>query len=141
MRVDIIRTKIKAIEESLKLVEKHLPDTFEEFSGLELVKDGIYKRLEFCIENVFDICAVINTDLELGIPESDENIVDNLARNNVINGELEEKLKSMRGFRNILVHRYGSINDELAFSIMKDCLQDFSKFIGEIEGFIEENER
>lgn len=138
MRVDIIRTKIKEIEESLKLVRKHLPDSFEEFSGLELVKDGIYKRLEFCIENVFDICAIINTDLELGIPESDENIVDNLTRNKVIRNELGENLKSMRGFRNILVHRYGRINDELAFHIMKEHLHDFSRFIKEMRKFIEQ---
>ncbi|MCK4365375.1 MAG: DUF86 domain-containing protein [Thermoplasmatales archaeon] len=138
MRNDIIKTKIKEMEESLKLVEKYLPGSFKEFSNLELVKDGIYKRLEFCIENMFDICAVINTDLELGIPESDENIVDNLIRNKVINDRLGEKLKSMRGFRNILVHRYGRINDELAFEIMSEHLQDFYDFIEKIENFIQQ---
>ena len=55
MRETLIRTKIKEIEESLRLVEENLPDTFEEFSRLGLVKDGIYKRVEFCIENVFEI--------------------------------------------------------------------------------------
>ena len=42
MRKDFIRTKIKEIEESLKLVEESLPDTFEKFLDLGLVKDGIY---------------------------------------------------------------------------------------------------
>lgn len=137
MRIDVIRTKIKEIEESLKLVEKHLPKKFEEFSDLELIKDGMYKRMEFCIENVFAICAVINTDLELGIPESDENIVDNLMRNKVISDKIGEKLKSMKGFRNILVHRYGRINDEISFEIMNEHLQDFFNFIEEIETFID----
>ena len=66
MRADIIRTKIREIEESLKLVENNMPESFEKFSNLGLVKDGMYKRLEFCIENVFNICAIVNTDLELG---------------------------------------------------------------------------
>lgn len=88
MRADIIRIKIKEMDESITLIKKHLPDTFEEFSNLGLVKDGIYKRLEFCIESVLDICAVINTDLKLGVPESDENILDNLIRNNIISDEL-----------------------------------------------------
>lgn len=48
MREALIRTKIKEIEEGLRLVEENLPDTFEEFSRLGLVKDGIYKRVEFC---------------------------------------------------------------------------------------------
>jgi len=137
MRADIIRTKIKEIEESLKLVEDNMPESFEKFSNLGLVKDGMYKRLEFCIENVFNICAIVNTDLELGIPESDENIVENLMKNKVINKDLGENLKSMKGFRNILVHRYGKINDEMAYNIMIDHLSDFSDFIKEILHFIE----
>lgn len=137
MRADIIRTKIKEIEESLKLVEDNMPESFEKFSNLGLVKDGMYKRLEFCIENVFNICAIVNTDLELGIPESDENIVENLTKNKVISKDLGENLKSMKGFRNILVHRYGKINDEMAYNIMIDHLQDFSDFIKEILHFIE----
>lgn len=137
MRADIIRTKIKEIEESLKLVEDNMPESFEKFSNLGLVKDGMYKRLEFCIENVFNICAIVNTDLELGIPESDENIVENLMKNKVISKDLGENLKSMKGFRNILVHRYGKINDEMAYNIMIDHLSDFSDFIKEILHFIE----
>ncbi len=49
MRKSIIRTKMKEIEESIRLVEEHLPESFEEFSNLGLVKDGIYKRVEFAI--------------------------------------------------------------------------------------------
>jgi len=141
MRADIIRIKIKEMDESITLIKKHLPDTFEEFSNLGLVKDGIYKRLEFCIESVLDICAVINTDLKLGVPESDENILDNLIRNNIISDELGCSLKSMKGFRNILVHRYGRINDEMVFSIVKENLHDFYGFIEVIENFIEQKEK
>ncbi len=138
MRVDIIRTKIKEIEESLELVTHHFPDTFEEFSGLGLLKDGIYKRVEFCIENVFDICAIINTDLALGVPESDEHIVDNLIKRKIVSVRLGGNLKTMKGFRNILVHRYGRINDELAFNVLIEHLSDFHVFITEITKFIEQ---
>lgn len=129
MRETLIRTKIKEIEESLRLVEENLPDTFEEFSRLGLVKDGIYKRVEFCIENVFDICAIINTDLELGVPRDDEDILDNLVKSKILSEEMKEKLKSMRGFRNIVVHRYGAVDDKIAFEIMLENLPDFYQFI------------
>jgi hypothetical protein len=42
MREQIIRTKLQEIEESIELVEAHLPNTFEEFSMMGLVKDGMY---------------------------------------------------------------------------------------------------
>ncbi len=75
MRTEIIRTKFAEIQESLELIRENLPDSFEEFALLGLLKDGMYKRIEFSIENVFDICVIINTDHMLGIPSSDEDIL------------------------------------------------------------------
>ena len=133
MRKDVIRTKVKEIEESLKLVEENLPHTFGEFLSLGLVKDGIYKRIEFCIENAYNICALINTDLELGIPGDEEDILENLLREKILSKEMVKKLRLMKGFRNILVHRYGKIDDKLAFKILKENIKDFYEFIEEIE--------
>ncbi|MEN4005947.1 MAG: DUF86 domain-containing protein [Methanobacteriaceae archaeon] len=121
--------KMKEIEESVGLVERHLPLAFKKFATMGLVKDGIYKRMEFAIQNVFDICAIINADLNLGIPADDKEILDNLVENKVLSSEMKEKLKLMKGFRNILVHRYGKIDDKLAFKILKDNIKDFYEFI------------
>ncbi len=79
LREDIIRIKITEIRECVDLVRENLPDTLEDFLQLGLIKDGIYKRMEFAIEDVFDICAILNTDLSLGIPEGDDDILDHLA--------------------------------------------------------------
>jgi uncharacterized protein YutE (UPF0331/DUF86 family) len=78
MRTEVIRTKNREIDENLKIIKEHLPENVDEFLNLGLMKDGIYKRIESSIENIIDICAIINTDLDLGIPESDESILDNV---------------------------------------------------------------
>lgn len=98
IRSSLIRTKIREIEEGTRLVQANLPATFAEFSGLGLVKDGIYKRMEFAVEDVYDICAVLNTDLSLGIPGEDEDIVDHLVTGGIISESLATKLRSMKGF-------------------------------------------
>jgi len=133
VRKTIIRTKLKEIEESVKLVEENTPETFKEFSSLGLVKDGIYKRLEFSIENIFDICSILNSDLKLGVPGEEEDVFENLLRENIISNEMGEKLRAMKAFRNILVHRYGKIDDEIAFNILKKHLPDFYDFMEKIE--------
>ena len=133
MRTEIIQTKIKEIEDSLNLIDDHLPSTIDKFSNLGLIKDGIYKKLEFCIESVFDVCAIINTDLQLGTPESDDTIIDHLIHKKILHKDMGEILRSMKGFRNILVHRYGRINDEIAFSIIKEHISDFHRFIDIIQ--------
>ncbi len=106
MRTEIIRKKIAEIQESLEILRDNLPESLEEFESLGLVKDGMYKRIEFCIEDVFDICAIINADLKLGIPRSDDDILEILVRKGIFDEEMKKKLKGMKGFRNIIVHRY-----------------------------------
>jgi len=137
MRIEIIRSKIEEILESLKLIEEHLPDDVEDFKKLGLIKDGIYKRTEFALQNVLDICAIINTDLKLSLPETEDDILETLSRAGIISEELKNKLKLMKGFRNILVHRYGRINDDLAFSVLCENLKDIYSFIEAIEKFLE----
>lgn len=136
MRTEIIRTKIAEILESLELIRENLPDGFEEFASLGLLKDGMYKRIEFSIENVFDICAIINTDLRLGIPRSDEDILGILVRNGFIDDKMRTKLKGMKGFRNIIVHRYAGIDDRLSYEFLSEKLVDFEEFIGTINDYL-----
>jgi len=136
VRKDVIRIKIAEIIECIDLVRDHLPESYDEFSRLGLIKDGIYKRMEFAIEDVFDICAIINTDRALGIPGADEDILDHLLGARILSQALVEKIHRMRGFRNIVVHRYGKIDDQLAFTLLHEESGDFAEFIGEIETFL-----
>ena len=38
---------------------------------------------------------------------------------------MSEKIKSMKGFRNILVHRYGEIDDDLDYEEIKKWVEKF----------------
>jgi uncharacterized protein YutE (UPF0331/DUF86 family) len=63
-----IRIKLQEMTESVDTVKEHLPHSADSFRQLGIIKDGIYKRAEYAIENVFDICAILNADLHLGVP-------------------------------------------------------------------------
>jgi len=125
VRETVIRIKIQEIRECVSLVEDALPGSAEEFRNLGLIKDGIYKRIEFAIEDVFDICAILNADLMLGVPGEDEDILMNCLNNGILTDEMSEKIYGMRGFRNIVVHRYGKIEDTLAFNLLSENLGHF----------------
>ena len=134
IRDALVYSKITEIEESIDMVNKNLPDQIEEFVTLGIVKDGIYKRLEYAIENVFDICHVINADLSIGIPSSEEDVIQNLRNRGIIDSDISDKLMDMRRFRYIVVHRY----DKIAFSLLKDELDDFERFNERIRTFLKE---
>jgi uncharacterized protein YutE (UPF0331/DUF86 family) len=132
-----IRIKLQEMAESVEMVKEHLPDSADSFRQLGIVKDGIYKRAEYAIENVFDICAILNADLHLGVPGTDDDILENLVRHGALAPETRQKLKAMKGFRNIVMHRYGTIDDALAFSILEEHIGDFSLFRQEVERFLQ----
>jgi uncharacterized protein YutE (UPF0331/DUF86 family) len=136
IRSAAIRTKLQEMTESIGMIREHLPDSADAFTRLGIVRDGIYKRAEYAIENVFDICAMLNTDLRLGVPGTDEDVVDHLIQHGVLSREMLTDLKAMKGFRNIVVHRYGAIDDALTFAILQEHIGDFARFRQEVEEFL-----
>ena len=136
-----IRYKLKSINGTIMRIKNRIPSKFEEFEKLDLIKDGIYKRIEFAIQSVVNICEIINFDLSLGIPENENSIIDNLKKNSIISEKLAEKLIKMKSFRNVLVHRYGEIDDKKAFGAIKKGIGDFDLFINEIEKFLVKQKR
>lgn len=136
IRRDLVRVKIQEIREGIHLVGSHLPDTYEDFSRLGLVKDGIYKRTEYAIETVLDICAILNSDLKLGIPGEDEDILAHLTLHGILSREMAGKIRGMKAFRNIVVHRYGTIDDQIAYTLLIERIGDFELFCRDIEQFL-----
>jgi uncharacterized protein YutE (UPF0331/DUF86 family) len=137
IRTDIIRIKLVEIRDSVGIVRDNLPDKLEGFLQLGLIRDGIYKKIEHAIENVLDICAVLNSDLMLGVPGEDEDILLHLQAHRIISLELAGKIRGMKAFRNIMVHRYGAIDDTIAYRLLNEHLGDFDLFQAEIEEFLE----
>jgi len=136
LRKEIIKSKIAKLIDSLEFVEESLPKDFEEFKLSRITKNALYKEIEFSIELILDIIAIINSDLKLGIPEVEENIINNIEKNKLLSKEIINIIKEMKGFRNLLVHKYGEINDNLAYESIKEGLKDFDLIINEIESLL-----
>ena len=136
MREDIIKSKLKQIEENLTLVKNNLPESLEEFQVLGLIKDGIYKRVESSIQEILSICSIINSDLNLGIPSNRDDIINALVKDNIITEDIGKKVKSMKGFRNFLIYNYGRLQDDIAYENIKEGFSDFDDFKSAILSFL-----
>jgi len=136
IRKDLIKSKLKDIVDSVNIVGDNLPSSFQDFISLGLIKEGIYEKIEFAIECIIDICNIINSDFELGAPESENQILIHLDKAKIFNKKMLDLIENMKKFRNILVHRYGNIDDEKAYKGIKEGLKDFEFIINEIEKFL-----
>ena len=99
-------------------------------------KRACERLLQISIEVVIDICNIIIKELRLGLPSEEDDIFKKLEERKIISRDLCSILIKMKGFRNILVHKYENINDELVFEFLKENLEDFDKFKEEILKFI-----
>lgn len=95
------------------------------------------KTIEVGIESLIDISAMIVSVQKLGLPENEENIFDILIGKGILNRELGENLKNMKGFRNVLIHRYAYLDDEMVFHNMKNYLDDFYEFQNAIISYLD----
>jgi len=111
------------------------PSEYEEYKNSIEKRRSCERLLQISIETVIDTCNILLSNLKLGIPSDEDIIFEKLYSKKVISENMRNTLKNMKGFRNILVHKYGDVNDELAFENLSK-LDDFVKFKEEILAFV-----
>ena len=133
MKIDKKRilAKIDELNGYMEELEKIKPVSFSEYSFEIEKKRACERLLQISIECVIDICNIIVSNLQLGLPSEEEELFEKLEKGKIISSGLRKTLTKMKGLRNILVHKYGEIDDELVFEALGDLL-DFNKFKEEI---------
>ena len=127
------------LDEMIKYVEELneiLPGN-EEYSKDLIKRRACEKTIEIAIESLIDVSAMIISSEKFGLPSSEEGIFDILVDRNILSKEISEKLKDMKGFRNVLIHRYAHIDDEIVYHNLSNYLDDFYMFKKAIELFLE----
>ncbi len=120
--------KIDELEGYLEELEKIKVKDFEEYEKIEK-KRACERLLQISVECVIDICNIIVSEKKLGTPVDEEDIIEKLVKAKIIPNRLGEKIREMRGTRNILVHKYGYVDDKTIYEILEGNLKDFEEFI------------
>ncbi len=129
-----ILTKLAEMEGYVTELKDIMPKNLSKYRGEK--KRACERLLQIAIEASLDVCNVLVAELKLGIPSSEEDVLAKLKNKNVISNEMFKKLRGMKACRNILVHRYGVVDDEEVFLLIKNNTGDFAKFKGEITRFL-----
>lgn len=126
-----ILAKVDELDGYLRELRQVVPDTFEAYRAIEK-RRACERLLEIAIECVIDICALFVTGLRLGLPAGEDDLFEKLEGASVISSSMRQTLRSMRGFRNILVHEYGKVDDRIVYEKARGGAGDFEAFRGEI---------
>lgn len=122
-----ILAKIDELDEYLGELRSVAPRDYEEYQRIEK-KRSCERLLQLCIECVIDICKILVSGMRLGLPADESDLFIKLSKKGVFSKAIMDELRRMRGFRNILVHEYASVDDELVFNYVTTRLGDFEDF-------------
>lgn len=94
--------------------------------------DAIILNLQRACEQVIDIAMYVISTMKLGIPQTKKDAFEILLKNNYITEDTYKKMKGMIGFRNIAVHDYQDIDDEILQDVIENHLNDLLEFAREM---------
>ena len=121
-----ILAKLDELEGYLTELHAIAPENLKEYRRIEK-KRSCERLLQLCIECVIDMCRILVSGLRLGLPADENDLFEKLNKNGIVTPSVKRLLRQMRGFRNILVHEYAPVDDELVFKYGKTRLGDFEK--------------
>lgn len=131
-----ILAKLDELSGYLGELREIVPASIVEYRMVEK-KRACERLLQIAVECVIDVANLLVSGLRLGLPAEENDIFEKLEHNGVISADLVAVLKRMKGCRNILVHEYARVNDEIIFEAVSARLGDFDDFKREVTGALE----
>lgn len=134
-----IREKIADIKEALAILRSYARREEKEFlNNSEAVRAARYTFIVL-IEAATNIANHLCARLLNKAPASYAESFLLLGEHNLLDRELAQRLGKMTGFRNLLVHGYGKIDDSKMFKIMCEDLGDLEAFLEAMQYIIEKS--
>ena len=127
----VILNKYESIERCLKRINEEYNNDANNLNDYTK-SDAIVLNLQRACELVTDIAMYIVSNRKLGIPQSKKEAFEILMKNKLISEEMYKKIKSMIGFRNIAVHDYKEIDEEILIDVIENHLNDLTEFSREM---------
>ncbi len=127
-----ILSKLAELDGYLGELAQIVPSSFEEYVRSVEKRRACERLLQISVEAVIDICAMLVQGLRLGLPAEEDDLFEKLVRAGLISDEMAKTLRRMIGFRNILVHEYGRVDDRVVFEVATNRLSDFEAFKREV---------
>jgi len=127
-------SRLRSYVEVLKCAEDI---TWEKYRSDLRAKAFVERYLHLAIEEVIDIANHFVSFYKWREPTGYRDLFSILKEHGIIKEKHLPTFQNMASFRNMLVHRYETIDDELVFGMFKKRLDDFELFITLVINWVE----
>lgn len=124
---DRVLAKLDEMDGYLGELRSILPPDLQAYRTVEK-RRACERLLQVSVECALDVCHQLVAGRRLGLPGAEEDVIDKLESAQLLASDTVATLRRMKGCRNILVHEYGHVLDELIFEAVTTRLGDFDRF-------------
>ncbi|MBS1259531.1 MAG: hypothetical protein MAG551_02603 [Candidatus Scalindua arabica] len=123
---DVLLNKSSIIERCIRRIKEEYNACPELTNFTHL--DALILNIERSCQAAVDMAMHITAVNHLGIPQTSSEAFGLLFKNNIIDKKLSVSLQAMTGFRNIAIHAYQTLDNEVIRKIAVKNYKDFIKF-------------
>ncbi len=123
----VIINKYDSIQKCIKRIKEEYEGNIENLYNYKKL-DPIVLNLQRACEASIDIAMYIVSNRKLGVPQTKKEAFIKLEENKLISKEISKNMQKMIGFRNIAIHEYKQIEEEILADIIENHLTDLTDF-------------
>lgn len=127
----VLINKYESIERCIRRINEEYDNNSENLADYRKM-DAIVLNLQRACEMATDVAMYIVSTRKLGIPQTKKEAFEKLYENGLISDDMCAKMKGMIGFRNIAIHEYKEIDEEILKDIIENHLVDIKEFVREM---------
>lgn len=123
----VILNKFETIEKCINRINEEYqnnPENLDDYRKMDM----IVLNLQKACEAVLDLAVYIVSTRKLGLLQTKREAFILLEENNIIDSKMSKNMQGMVGFRNIAVHDYKKIDEEILKDVIENHLNDLLDF-------------
>lgn len=122
-----IERRLMKLEQTVRKLKEIATYSWEDYNQNEGLKDRAERNLQLAAQSCIDLANHLIADLGFRSPLTYAESFTVLREEGIISPDLAETMQKIAGFRNILVHDYLEIDQQIVYATLNK-LQDFREF-------------
>jgi uncharacterized protein YutE (UPF0331/DUF86 family) len=134
--VAVIRRHLLALDEAVQRLRRHAGRPPAALGADPDTQWAVERGLQLCAQNALDIATHLVVSAGRDAPDY-ASAIDELGELGVLPAEFARRFRGVAGLRNVLVHGYLAVEPARVHELLNSGLEDFVRFAGYGERFLE----
>ena len=131
--LSVIENKISSNRKYLKILKRYKVYSRQEIEENVDIRGAVERYLYLAAQASIDLAEAVIAYKGFRKPTTMSEAFYILNEEDIVSGELTEKMVRMVGFRNVMAHDYEKVNYDIVYDVLQNRLADVAEFIERIE--------